>query len=131
MKNVIVIMLALLSISCASQRVYLTPAVKGQLFDGATKQPILEKGWIFTLLNKDGSNVAVTDKSVFFYVEAYKAKSISEPAYRAVPREINFNVDGYELKSLNYANFPFYPSSGGRDIKKEVDIGKVYLEPKK
>lgn len=130
MKVLVIASLAFLAVGCSAKTIYLTPAISGQLLDEETKQPIVDKGGIFTITKNDGSNIAKTDHSGRFYVEAIESKPLSESIYRSRPTTITFNVEGYKIKRINYNGYELTPKTNSREVKTTLDIGKVYLQPK-
>lgn len=130
MKVLVIASLAFLAVGCSAKTIYLTPAISGQLLDEETKQHIVDKGRIFTIIKNDGSNIAKTDRNGRFYVEAIESKPLSESIYRSRPTTITFNVEGYKIKRINYNGYELTPKTNSREVKTTLDIGKVYLQPK-
>lgn len=130
MKVLVIASLAFLAVGCSAKTIYLTPVISGQLLDEETKQPIVDKGRIFTIIKNDGSNIAKTDRNGRFYVEAIESKPLSESIYRSRPTTITFNVEGYKIKRINYNGYELTPKTNSREVKTTLDIGKVYLQPK-
>lgn len=130
MKILVIASFALLSAGCSGKAIYLTPVITGQLLDEETKQPIIDKGKIFTIIKNDGSNIAKTDQKGHFYVEAYSSKPVAESIYRSRPTVVTFNIEGYKIKRINYNGYELTPKTNSREVKTTLDIGKVYLESK-
>lgn len=130
MKILVIASLAFLSVGCSAKTIYLAPAISGQLLDEKTNQPIVNKGNIFTMIKEDGSNIAKTDHSGRFYVEAIESKPLAESIYRSRPTVVTFNVEGYKIKRINYNGYETTPKTNSREVKTTVDLGKVYLELK-
>ena len=129
MKNLLISLLFVTLLGCSSQSVYLTPIITGQVIDENTKQPIANKGKIFTIVKEDLSNVAVTDNNGFFHVPAFKSKPLSESVYRSRLPLVTFNIEGYQRLRLDCSSFKDIPERASRDVESKVDVGKVYLKP--
>lgn len=118
--------MAITTISCTTKYVYLTPSIKGQVFDSRTGDAIVNQGIIFTA----GPQNSATDLSGKFYLEAFKGKKLTAFEQRRFKQTIKFNFNGYEFKCIDYSNHLADPLNANQDNKIEVDIGKVYLDPK-
>lgn len=130
MKLIFIALIVVLTAGCSSKNIYLAPAISGQLLDEKTNHPIVNKGNVFTMIKKDGSNIAKTNHSGNFYVEAIESNPLSESVYRSIPTIVTFNVEGYKIKKINYNLYELNPKSTSREVKKTLDMGKVYLESK-
>ncbi|TCM60896.1 hypothetical protein EC844_13016 [Acinetobacter calcoaceticus] len=129
MRIVILIILAILITSCSSKKMYLKPAVKGQLIDNSSKLPIKEKGYLSTVFAKDGSSYFSTDKNGYFYIDVPTTKKISHRNYRSIPALIYINVEGYKRTNYDFSGIPRVPPNVDKYTKSEVDVGTIYLEP--
>lgn len=127
MKVLMILCLAILTISCSSHKIYLTPAIYGQVLDSKTGNTLNNQGVIFTI----GSLNSSTDLDGNFYLDAFKGNIPTPSEKRMLEQTIKFNFSGYEFKDIEYSSYLKEPFTSNQTSKVEIDIGKVYLEPKK
>lgn len=121
----LVLGLSFLTASCASQSVYLSPEISGQVFDSTTGNTLNNQGIIFTVGPQNNS----TDSKGNFHLEAFQGKMPNMTEKRMMKQTVNFNFNGYEFKTVDYSIYLKEPLS--YDQKSEINIGKVYLDRKK
>lgn len=133
--NKIIIILFLLIASCSTDTAYLMPAIKGQIFDASTNKPIINKGYVASILLPKGENEFKTDANGYFYIKNVTEDSLLKfnlsQKYQNIPLEFYIYIDGYENKIFNFSKFPKNPKNGGLYVKSEVDVGKIFLKPEK
>ncbi len=132
MRLFIILASVIILTSCSFKTVYLKSAIKGQILDAETNQPIANQGYIASFLAENNQKAVKTDGNDFFYLkEAIDDDLIKFNAYQKfqnIPQEIYIYISGYERRAFSFVNFPQNPKNGGMYTKSVVDIGKVYLK---
>lgn len=135
MKYFILLLMILVPVSCTTETVYLKPAIKGQLIDERTGQPIRNKGYVAAFIRENNEGAVETDNQGAFYLEATIDKRLIKThvyqKYQNIPLEIYIYIDGYEDKIFDFGGFPRKPKDGGIFKKSEVDVGVIKLTPVK
>lgn len=131
MKIIFLISLVLYSVACSFKSIYFKPAIKGQIIDQETNQPISNKGYIASFLEDNNKNAVKTDANGYFYLKNVTDDSVinlnSSQKFQSIPQEIYIYISGYEYKTFDFSKFPKKPENGGMYVKSEVDVGKIYL----
>lgn len=131
MKKIILILLVLLSVACSFKTIYLKPAIRGQIIDLETNQPISNQGYIASFLEDNDKNAVKTDANGFFYLKEITDGNLikfnSHQKFQNIPQEIYIYISGYENKTFDFSKFPKKPENGGIYTKSEVNVGKIYL----
>ena len=131
MRIILIIVTTAALSACTFQTVYLKPAIKGQIIDIETNQPIANQGYIASFLEDNNKNAVKTDSNGFFYLKEVTDDNLikfnAHEKFQNIPQEIYIYISGYENKTFNFSKFPKNPKSSGIYTKSEIDIGKVYL----
>ncbi len=131
MKVLLILLSVVLLSSCSFKTIYLKPAIKGQIIDQETNQPISNQGYIASFLEDNNKNAVKTDANGYFYLNNVTDDSViklnSSQKFQSIPQEIYIYISGYEYKTFDFSKFPKKPENGGMYVKSEVDVGKIYL----
>lgn len=131
MKVLLILLSVVLLSSCSFKTIYLKPAIKGQIIDQETNQPISNQGYIASFLEDNNKHAVKTDSNGYFYLNNVTDDSViklnSSQKFQSIPQEIYIYISGYEYKTFDFSKFPKKPENGGMYVKSEVDVGKIYL----